>query len=193
MAKRTIPKKKPKPIPRTQQPKIDWRKALSKQTKAALIDELMELIEDDHRIARRLAQRFQIGLSSETLIHETRQAIADATEYDHRQMNHNFDYDYKAYQTVQDNLAKLIKAGRLDSAMDLALELMKSGSGQVEMSDEGLMTDDIEDCLRVVIKALKSEDLPAETQREWAKNMQCADRVDFICDEELQALAKVKP
>ena len=155
MAKRTVPKKKLWRKPRALQPKIDWRKVLSKQTKAALIDELVELIENDRRIARRLAERFQIGLPSETLIQETRQAIADATDYDHRQVNYNFDYDYEAYETVQKNLEKLIKAGRLDSAMELALELMKSGSEQVEMSDEGLMTDDIEDCLRVVIKALK--------------------------------------
>ena len=45
--------------------------------------------------------------------------------------------------------------------MELALSLMKSGSEQVEMSDEGLMTADIEDCLRVVIKAVKSsKDIP---------------------------------
>ncbi len=192
MAKRTIPKKKLKPVPRVQQPKVDWRTALSKQTKAALIDELVKLIENDRGLARRLAQRFQIESPPETLIQDTRQAIAEATEHDHRQMNYDFDYDYAAYQTVEKNFGKMIKAGLLESAMELALELMKSGSEQVEMSDEGLMTGDIEDCVRVVIAAMKSADLPAETQRTWAKNMQRADRVDFICDEELQALAKVK-
>ena len=192
MAKRTITKKKLKPVPRVQQPKVDWHTALSKQTKAALIDELVKLIENDRGLARRLAQRFQIESPPETLIQDTRQAIADATDYDHRQMNYNFDYDYAAYQTVEKNFGKMIKAGDLASPMDLALELMKSGSEQVEMSDEGLMTGDIEDCLRVVIAAMKSVDLPAETQRTWAKNMQRAARVDFICDEELRALAKVK-
>jgi hypothetical protein len=39
---------------------------------------------------------------------------------------------------------------------------MKDGSHQVEMSDEGLMTKDIDDCLTVVIKALAKCDLPAE-------------------------------
>jgi hypothetical protein len=192
MAKRTIPKKKLKRVPRMQQPKIDWPKALSRQTKAALIDQLVELIEDDRGLARRLAQRFQIESPPEALIEETRQAITDATECDHRQMNYNFDYDYAAYQTVEKNFGKMIKAGLLESAMVLALELMKSGSEQVEISDEGLMTGDIEDCLRVVIAAMKSADLPAETQRTWAKNMQRADSVDLICDEELQALAKLK-
>ena len=44
--------------------------------------------------------------------------------------------------------------------MELSLELMKQGSCQVEMSDEGLMTYDIEECLQVVVAALKKCDLP---------------------------------
>lgn len=69
----------------------------------------------------------------------------------------------------------------------MALELVKSGSEQVERRDAGLMTDDIEDCLRVVIKAVKSSMLPAETKRAWAEKMRRADRVGFICDQELKA------
>lgn len=45
----------------------------------------------------------------------------------------------------------MIEQGELRLAMELSLELMKQGSNQVEMSDEGLMTDDIEACLRVVL------------------------------------------
>ena len=101
------------------------------------------------------------------------------------QINYNFDYDYAAYRTVEENLKRLVKGGDLEAAMDLALELMKSGSEQVEMSDEGLMTDDIEDCLHVVIKGVKSSQLPEESKKAWAKKMRRADRVDFICDEEL--------
>jgi hypothetical protein len=37
---------------------------------------------------------------------------------------------------------------------------MDQGSRQVEMSDEGLMTEDIEKCLSVVTKALQKCDLP---------------------------------
>ena len=189
MPKRKTPKKKLKRVPRAKQFKIDWPKVLSKQTKAVLIDELVELIEDDRRLARRLALRFQVESPPEALVQETRLAIAEATDYDEREINYNFDYDYVAYQTVEKNLKKLVRAGDHESVMDLALVLMKSGSEQVEMSDEGLMTDDIEDCLRVVIKAMKASDLPAETIRTWAKNMRRADRVAFICDEELGALA----
>jgi hypothetical protein len=191
MTKRNTPRKRLKPVPKTAQPKVDWCKALSKQTKAALIDELVALIEADHQIACRLAERFQIGLPPDAMIQQTRQAIADATTYEFHEMNSNFGYDDEAYETIQKNFEQLIKTGSVESAMDLALELMKSGSKQVEMSDQGLMSDDIEDCLCAVIKALKSADLSAETKKTWAKNMQRADRVGFICDEELAALARV--
>jgi hypothetical protein len=192
MPKRKIPKKKLKRVPKAKQFKIDWPKVLSSQNKATLIDTLAELIEDDSRLARRLALRFQVEAPPEALFQETRLAIAEATDYDERQINYNFDYDYAAYETVEKNLKKLVKAGDLESAMDLALELMKSGSEQVEMSDEGLMTDDIEDCLHVVITAVKSSTLPAEAKRAWAEKMRHADRVGCICDQELNALVKTE-
>ena len=59
---------------------------------------------------------------------------------------------------------------------------------QVEMSDEGLMTDDIEDCLNVVLKALKGCDLPADEVIAWCTAMLANDRVKFIAREELQSL-----
>lgn len=191
MPKRKTPKKGLKRVPKSKQFKIDWPKALAKERKSVLVDILAELIEDDSRLARRLALRFQVETPPEALVQDTRQAIAEATDYDERQINYNFDYDYAAYRTVEENLKKLVKGGDLESAMDLALELMKSGSEQVEMSDEGLMTDDIEDCLRGVIKGVKSSKLPAESKRAWAKKMQRADRVAFICDEELRGLSRL--
>jgi hypothetical protein len=190
MAKRKTQKTAYKRVPRKKQVKIDWQKILAKQTKAVLMDELIDLIKDDRRLERRLMQRFQITVPQEMLIQETRRAIADATDYDERESGYNFDYDYGAYDTVQKNFAALIKAGSLDTAMELALELMTSGSEQVESSDEGLMTNDIEECLRVVIKGLKKADLPKETIPIWARQMLDADRVQFICDEELGVLAK---
>ena len=116
----------------------------------------------------------------------TRQAIADATDFDERDMNHNFDYDYDAYIEVKRNLSRLIDLDQLPSAMELALDLMEEGSRQVEMSDEGLMTDDIEECLMVVIKALGNCDLPTGEVLAWCSAMLDADRVKFICDRELE-------
>lgn len=68
------------------------------------------------------------------------------------------------------------------------MELMEQGSYQVESSDEGLMTDDIEACLKPVIKALSKGDVPATEVRAWCTKMIKHDRVDFICDRELRAL-----
>jgi hypothetical protein len=63
---------------------------------------------------------------------------------------------------------------------------MKDGSYQVESSDEGLMTDEISDCLKPVIRAVKV-DGGAEAAK-WAFEMQIADRVGFIWDDELAKL-----
>jgi len=82
----------------------------------------------------------------------------------------------------------LIALGQLRPAMELSLELMKQGSYQVEMSDEGMMTDEIAECLKVVIVALKKCDLPADEVVAWCENMLKSDHVGFLCDDELRAL-----
>ena len=105
-----------------------------------------------------------------------------------RRVNCNFAYDDEAYHEVKRNLGRLIDAGQLRPAMQLALGLMKQGSYQVEMSDEGLMTQDLEDCLSVVLKALKKCDLPAAEVVAWCSAMLDNDHVGFIAREPLQAL-----
>lgn len=62
---------------------------------------------------------------------------------------------------------------------------MKDGSYQVECSDEGLMTDEISDCLKPVIRAVKAAGGGAA---KWASDMQRADRIGCICDTELAEL-----
>ena len=104
---------------------------------------------------RRLESRFEVEPPPEELVAATRQAIADATDFDEREINYNFDYDYEAYSAVKRDFGRLIDLGHLRDAMELSLELMSQGSYQVEMSDEGLMTDDIEECLEVVVKAVR--------------------------------------
>jgi len=73
-------------------------------------------------------------------------------------------------------------------AMELSLELMDWGSYQVEMSDEGLMTDDIEACFRPVLKALHACELPAAEVIAWCATVLKADCVGFICDQKLRTL-----
>jgi hypothetical protein len=166
------------------------RKALLKQTKAALVDILVELAKDDRSLLRHLGERFDLESPPPELAAATRQAIADATDFDERDINHNFAYDSAAYTEVQRNLSRLIDLGELRLAMELSLELMKQGSYQVEMSDEGLMTYDIEECLQVVVAALRKCDLPPVEIATWCEAMTKADRVGCIYDRELEELRK---
>lgn len=80
----------------------------------------------------------------------TQRAIEQATAFDPRDAGHNFDIDYSAYELIERNLGQLVEIGYLSTAMKLSQELMKRGSSQVEMSDEGLMTHEIERCLKIV-------------------------------------------
>jgi hypothetical protein len=148
----------------------------------------MELAEADRGILRQLTARFDVAPAPDELVSATRQAIAEATAFDERDINRNFAYDHQAYSEVKRNLGRLIGAGQLRLAMELALELMKRGSYQVEMSDEGMMTEEIEDGLNVVLEELRGCDLPADEVIAWCSSMLENDRVGFIAREPLQAL-----
>ena len=164
------------------------RAALNRRSKAELVSVLLELAQANRGILRQLTARFGVVAAPKELIAATRRAIADATDFDDRDMNTNFDYDYEAYEEVKRGLARLISSGQLGQAMQLSLELMKEGSHQVEMSDEGMMTDDIEECLNVVIQGLKKCELPAAEIIAWCSAMLGSDRVKFIAREPLQSL-----
>ena len=183
-------KRRPKKAVKTSDLVARLRKALAKRRKDELIGVLVEWAKEDRSLLRRLAEQFDLESPPQELAAATRQAIADATDFDERDINRNFDYDSAAYTEVQRNLRRLIDMGELRLAMELSLELMKQGSNQVEMSDEGLMTYDIEECLALVVKALKKSDLPPADVIAWCDRLLKADRVKFIYDRELEALRK---
>src|SRR5215472_2353886 len=135
------------------------RRALWRHTKAELVDTLLELAQADRRDLRQLTARLDVAAAADERVAATQQAIADATAFDRRDINRNFAYDYEAYGEGKRNLGRLIAAGQLRLAMQLALDLMKRGSYQVEMSDEGQMTEDSESGLDVVIEAVTTSDL----------------------------------
>ena len=166
------------------------RKMLGKQKKVELVEAMIELADNDRVVLRGLQMRFGDNGSTDQLIRATRQAIVDATEVDESRINYNFDYDDGAYETIKRNLKLLTEQGHFESTMELSLELMKHGSYQVESSDEGLMTEEIEDCIQVVINALKKSDLEPKQVSKWSGAMTVADRVGFICDRELASLEK---
>jgi hypothetical protein len=184
-------KRKPrKPVSARKRPEstAGLHQALARQKKAKLIVVLLELAQADRGILRQLTAQFDVAATTEDLIDATHHAILDATDFDDRDINRNFDYDKEAYHEVKRNLSRLIASGQLRLAMQLALELMKQGSCQVEMSDEGIMTGDIEDCLSVIFKTLKKGELPADEVLAWCSAMRANDRVDFIARQSLQSL-----
>jgi hypothetical protein len=186
-----MPKRKQrKAAPASKQPEsmAELRKTLSKQRKPELVEVLLELAQGDRGVLRQLTARFDMAATPDELVTATRQAIADATYFDKRDINRNFEYDYEAYGEVKRNLGRLIDAEQLRLAMQLALELMKQGSHQVGMSDEGMMTTDIEDSLSIVLKTLEKCDLPAAEIIAWCSAMHENDDVGFIAQERLQAL-----
>ena len=180
--------KKAAPASKRPESMAPLRRALSRRRKAELVDTLLELAQADRGVLRQLTARFDVAAAPDELVAATHQAIADATAFDERDINRNFAYDYEAHGEVKRNLGRLIGSGQLQPAMRLALELMKQGSYQVEMSDEGLMTQDVEDCLGVVLKALEKCDLPATEVIAWCSAMLDSDRVGFIARESLQSL-----
>ena len=84
------------------------------------------------------------------------------------------------------SVAKKGTSGHLAEAKSLALQLMKDGSYQAECSDEGLMSDEICECLKPVIQAVKAAG-GSEAVR-WAKDMRKADRSGCLCDRKLAQL-----
>ena len=119
------------------------------------------------------------------LVNDIEVAIDIATQVDERQRNYNFAFDWRAYEAARRGLSQLILKNRIEEAKTLALKLMQKGSYQVECSDEGLMHEEIEGCLRIVISAATG----SPGAREWAREMLQHDRTQFLCERELRALA----
>jgi hypothetical protein len=183
-------RKSPKPAAASPQSgsTVALRRALTGRRKAELVEIVLQLAQADRGTLRRITARLDVAASAGELVAGTRQAIADATAFDPRDINRNFRYDYEAYGEVKRNLARLIAVGELRLAMQLALELMRHGSHQVEMSDEGMMTADIEECLREVLHAVEVSDLPVGEVTAWCSAMLASDRVGFIARQPLEAL-----
>lgn len=158
---------------------------------AELAKALITLAEENHRTLRRLESAFGVALPVPEIVDSTRRAIAEATAFDKRDCNRNFEYDHEAYAAILSELKRLLGEDQLRVAMELALELMDKGSRQMEASDEGQMQDEIEECLRVVIAAVdQAACLRPDELKEWCAAMVRNDCLGFICAAELQALSE---
>lgn len=135
---------------------------MGKRSKAELIKLIVEIARADSSVRQTVQSRSGLDISSRELIADTSNAIDAATDFDDRDLNSNFDYDFEAYQAVERNFARLISMGKHAEGMEFSVKLMREGSRQVECSDEGMMANEIEACLGVVIEALKKGIIPAD-------------------------------
>lgn len=130
----------------------------------------------------------EVGLDKPVnlLVNDIEVAMEIATRVDEQQMNRNPEIDWRAYEVVQRGLLQLIEKERIEDAKALALKLMRKGSFQIECSDEGLMHEEIENCLRPVISAVHE----SSGGSEWALEMLRHDGTRSICQRELTELAQ---
>ena len=180
----------------SQKNKWSLSEALCTALQSKTNDELIELVVNEakrnDRYASELVEKFKVAKPLSELISTTKSAIATATNFDERDRNHNFDIDYEAYTMVQRNFQQLVDGNHIDTALELAVELMKQGSYQVEGSDEGLMTEEIEECFEVITKEIYKSSVhkgsEAEKIKKWCRDLSQADRVGFIFEEKINKL-----
>jgi hypothetical protein len=162
------------------------RASLKKTKKADLVEMTLRLAHESKASEWMLEEEVGLDKPVALLVHDLAVAIDIATKVDETRLNYNFDYDHRAYEAVRRGLLQLIQKNAIDEAKNVALKLMDQGSYQVECSDEGLMHEEIENCLRPVIAAARSSG-----GREWALQMLRRDRMGFLCQQELSELAGV--
>ncbi len=150
------------------------------------------LAKNHYVVTRELEAKWKIEKPWELIIADIASSNDRATDFDAFDRNCNFDVDEEEYEKVRKGLSLLVQLGHQEAAKSLALKLMEYACFQVEWSDEGLMTDDICDCLTPVIKTVKAQGgslaIQGEEAIQGAKKRMEADRIGCICDGELNAL-----
>ena len=161
------------------------RRALTKLKKVDLVEVTLRVAREGKPSEWMLEQEVGLDKPVDLLVHDIDVAVDIATKVDGQRLNQNFEYDWRAYHAVKCGLSQLIQKDRIEEAKAIALKLMQKGSFQIECSDEGLMQEKIEKCLRPVIAAAAE----SSGGREWALEMLQHDRMRFLCERELTALA----
>ena len=161
------------------------RTALKRIKKVDLVELALRIAQEEKACEWMLEKELDLDKPIDLLVHDMEAAIDIATKVDERRLNYNFDYDWRAYDAINCGLSQLIGKHAVEEAKKLALKLVDKGSYQMECSDEGMMQEEIESCLRVVISAVAG--LPGGS--EWAVEMLRSDRGGFLCEQELHKLA----
>jgi len=162
-------------------------KAALKGLKKADVVELTLRIAADTKVSEWLLEsEVELDKPVDLLVHDTEVAVDIATQVDELRMNYNFAFDYDAYEAVRRGISQLLRKGEIEAAKAIALKLIRKGSAQIECSDEGLMKDEIESCLRMVISAVAK----STGGRDFAWEMLAFDQVGFLCRSELLELVE---
>ncbi len=162
--------------------------ALRKLKKDELIELLMGLDTFDPAVRWSIEADIGVKKPPELVAHDLRHAIEIATRVDKTKMNSNFAYSWQAYEETERGFTALVGAGDLGLAKEIAIEFMEKASYQVECSDEGMMGEHIEACLKPVIQAVANDQL--HVHRDWAIAMSQADRTGFLCHSALETIVR---
>ena len=161
------------------------RATLKKMKKVDLVELTLRIAQQAKTSEWTLEREVGLDKPANLLVHDIEVAIDIATRVDEQQMNRNPEIDWGAYEAVQRGFSQLIQKGKIEEAKTLALKLMQKGSIQIECSDEGLMREEIEDCLRPVISAITASSRGGQ----WALEMLRRDATGCVCLRELTELA----
>jgi hypothetical protein len=161
------------------------RASLKKRKKADLVEVALRIAQQDKMSQWLLEQEVGLDKPVSLLVHDIEVAIEIATRVDEARINYNFAFGRRAYEAVRRGLSQLIEKEKIEEAKGLALKLMREGSYQIECSDEGLMQEEIEKCLRPLISAVAA----SSGDGEWAREMLRCDPTGCICRQELTELA----
>jgi hypothetical protein len=163
------------------------RAMLMRIKKADLVELTLRIAQEEKASEWMLERELDLVKPIDLLVHDVEAAIEIATKVDELRLNYNFSYDWRAYEAIRRGLAQLIQKDAIEEAKCLALQLMDKRSYQIECSDEGLMLDEIESCMRPVIAAVAE----LSGGREWALEILQHDRMRFVCEQELTELAGI--
>ena len=161
------------------------RATLQRIKKADLVELTLRITQEEKASEWMLENEIELDKPIDLLVHDVEVAIDIATKVDELRLNYNFHYDWRAYEAIRRSLSQMIQKNAIEEAKSLALKLMDRGSYQIECSDEGLMQEEIEGCLRPVIAAVAG----SSGGREWALQMLQQDRIGVVCRQELSELA----
>ncbi len=164
------------------------RVALKKSKKAELAELALRIAREDKATEWLLEGELGLDKPVHLLVHDVELAMEIATRVDERRLNDNFQFDRRAYDAVRRGLSQLVQKQALEEAKSLALKLIGKGRWQIDCSDEGLMQEELEDCLRPVIGVVAGTSGACA----WAQEMLRRGGSEF-CRPELTELAAAGP